>query len=82
MKSAILAVLLLLAVTALVSGAPAEVGKSRYGDETCLAVILHTLQLYKFVSLLNYELRHDECRNAGKIPGILIGALPAKVQMA
>jgi hypothetical protein len=39
MKTAILSVLLLLAVASTVSGAPAESGKSRYGDETCLAVI-------------------------------------------
>jgi hypothetical protein len=39
MKTVILAVLLLLAVASIVSGAPTESGKSRYGDETCLAVI-------------------------------------------
>jgi hypothetical protein len=44
MKTAILAVLLLFAVASLVSGAPAETGKSRYGDETCLVVILQTFK--------------------------------------
>jgi len=39
MKTAILAVLLLLAVTSLVSGAPTEGGKSQHGDEKCIAVI-------------------------------------------
>jgi hypothetical protein len=39
MKPAILAVLLLITVASRVSGAPAEIGKSRYGNETCLAVI-------------------------------------------
>ena len=43
MKSVILAVLLLLAVASLVSGAPAESGKWRYGHATCLVVILQTL---------------------------------------
>jgi len=75
MKTAILALLLLLAVASVVSGDTAESGKSRYGHETCLAVILQTLQLYKIVSLLNYVLRHDVWRNAGKIPGILVPAL-------
>jgi len=82
MKPAILAVLLLLAVASLVSGAPTERGKSRYGHETCLVVILRALQLYKNVSLFNYELRRDVWRNAGKTPGILIPALEAKVQVA
>jgi hypothetical protein len=80
MKTVILAVLLLLAVVSIVSGAPAESGevssdtqlapivsgdepgtlvisraelqsgKSRYGGETCLPVILLALQIYKFVS--------------------------------
>jgi hypothetical protein len=59
MKTVVLAVLLLLAVAAIVSGAPTESGKSWYGDEICLPVILQTLQLYKIVSLLNYKLRHD-----------------------
>ena len=44
MKTTILAVLLLLAVASVVSGAPAESGKSRYGHETCLVVILQTLK--------------------------------------
>jgi len=44
MKIAILAVLLFLAVASIVSGAPTESGKSRYGDETCLVVILQTLK--------------------------------------
>jgi hypothetical protein len=39
MKPVVLAVLLLLAVATIVSGVPEESGKSRYGDETCLAVI-------------------------------------------
>jgi hypothetical protein len=39
MKLAILAALLLIAVASLVSGAPAEIGKSRYGEEICLAAI-------------------------------------------
>jgi len=82
MKTAILAVLLLLAVASVVSGVPEESdivygdttkgGKSRYGDETCLPVILQTLQHCKIVSLLNYELRHDVWRNAGTNPGVLI----------
>jgi hypothetical protein len=37
-----------------------ENGKSPYGGETFLAVILQTLRLCKIASLLNYELRHDE----------------------
>jgi hypothetical protein len=82
MKTVVLAVLLLLAVASIVSGTPAESGKSRYGDETCLPVILQTLQLYKILSLLNYELRHDVCRNAGKSPGVLVPALEGKVQVA
>ena len=72
MKTAILAVLLLLAVASIVSGAPAESGKSRYELETCLAVILQTLQLYKMVYLLNYVLRHEVWRNVGKTPGVLV----------
>ena len=44
MKPVILAVLLLLADASLASGAPTESGKSRYGDETCLVVILQTLK--------------------------------------
>jgi hypothetical protein len=68
MKTAILAVLLLLlAVASIVSGAPAESGKSLYGHTTYLAVTLQKLQLCKFVSLLNYELRHDVWRNAVKL---------------
>jgi hypothetical protein len=82
MKTVILAVLLLLAVASVASGAPTESGKSRCGDETCLSVILQTLQLYKIVPLLNYELRHDVWRNAGKTPGILVPALEAKLQVA
>jgi hypothetical protein len=76
MKTVILAVLLLLlAVASIVSGAPTESGKSLHGHETRLAVILQTLQLYKFVSLLNYELRHEDVwKNGGKTPGILTSA--------
>jgi len=44
MKTAILAVLLLLAVASIVSGAPTESGKSRYGHETCLVVVLQKLK--------------------------------------
>jgi hypothetical protein len=78
MKTAILAVLLLLAVASMVSGDTTERGnttqkfKSRYGDETYFPVNLRTLQLYKFVSLLNYDLRHDVWRNAGKTPSVLV----------
>jgi len=94
MKPVVLAVLLLLAVASIVSGAPMESGivsgdtteggKFRYGDETCPPVILLTLQLYKIVTLFmcNYELRHDVWRNAGKTPGILVPPLQAKVQLA
>jgi len=81
MKTVILAVLLLLAVASIVSGAPAESGKSRYGDVTCFPVILQTLQLYRIVSLLNYELRNDVWGNAGKTPGDIVPALQAKVQV-
>jgi hypothetical protein len=66
----------------IVTGAPTKSGKSRYGHETCLPVILETLQLYKIFSLFNYELRHDVWRNASKTPGILFPALQAKVQVA
>jgi hypothetical protein len=59
-------------VASVASGDTTEGGKSRYGDETCLPVILQTLQHCKIVSLLNYELRHDVWRNAGKTPGVLI----------
>jgi hypothetical protein len=44
MKTVILAVLLLLAVAYVVSGAPVESGKQQYGHETCLAVILQALK--------------------------------------
>jgi len=81
MKTVILAVLLLLAVASVASGAPTENGKSRYGVATCLPVILQTLQLYTIVPLLNYELRHDVWRNDGKTPGVLVPALEAKVQV-
>ena len=64
-----------------VSGEAPASGKSLYGDEKCLPVILQTLQLYKIVSLLNYVLRHDVWRNAGKTPGILVPALDVKVQV-
>jgi len=89
MKPVVVAVLLLLAVTSIVSGDTAESsvefddtaesgvefddaaesdivsgditesGKSPYGGEKFLAVILQTLRLCKIASLLNYELRHD-----------------------
>ena len=68
MKTVILAVLLLLAVASIVSedtpttcivsddttksGNATEIGKSWYGDETCLPVISQNLQLYKFVFCL------------------------------
>ena len=39
MKTVILAVVLLLAVASIGSGAPTESGKLRYGDATCHAVI-------------------------------------------
>jgi len=52
MKTAILAVLLLLAVASLVSGAPTESGKSRYGHETCLDVILNAVRNLKRGSTL------------------------------
>jgi hypothetical protein len=81
MKPVVVAVLLLLAVAAIVSGAPTESGKSRYGDKTCLPVILQTPQLYKIVSLLNYKLRHDVWRHAVKTPGDLVPVLEAKVQV-
>jgi hypothetical protein len=81
MKPVVLAVLLLLAVAVIVSGAPTESGKSRYGDETCLPVILQTLQHYETVSLLNYDLRDDVWRNISKTPGILVPVLEAKVQL-
>jgi hypothetical protein len=67
MKTAILAVLLLLlAVASIASEAPMEMGKLGYGEETCLAVILQMHQHYKIFSLLNYELRHDIWGSAGK----------------
>jgi len=58
-----------------VSGDPNESGKSRYGDKTCLPVILQTPQLYKIVSLLNYKVRHGVWKNSGEIPGDLVRAL-------
>jgi len=65
-----------------VFGETAAIGKSRYGDETCLTANLQALKLYKVVSLLHYELRHDERRNEGKTLGVLVPALEAKVQLA
>ena len=65
-----------------VSGKVPASGKSRYEDETCLPVNLQSLQLYRFVSLLNYELRHDVLRNEVKTPGVLVPALEANVQLA
>jgi hypothetical protein len=82
MKTVILAVLLLLAVASIVSGAPAESGKSKYGHEMCLVVILQTRQPHKVASLFNYELLHDVWRNAGKTPRGLIPALETKLQVA
>jgi hypothetical protein len=82
MKTAILSVLLLLAVAYVVSGAPAESGKSRYGHETCLAIMLQKLQLNEIVSLFNYELRHDVWRNVVKRRDVLVTALETKVQVA
>jgi len=69
-------------VASIVFGDTMEGGKSRYGDETCLPVILLTLQIYKIVSLLNYELGHEVRKNAGQTPGILVLALQEKVQVA
>jgi hypothetical protein len=60
MKIAILVVLLLLALATIVSGAPTESGKARYGNAKCLAVFIKTLQFYKIGSLLNYKLRHED----------------------
>ena len=49
MKTVVLVVLLLLAVASIVAGAmalgaPAQSGKSQYGHETCLFVILQTVK--------------------------------------
>jgi hypothetical protein len=66
----------------IVSGDATESGKSRNGDETYLPVTLQTLQLYKILSLLNYELRHDEWRSRSKTPGVLVPTPEAKVQVA
>ena len=75
MKTVILAVLLLFAFASIVSGAPMEKGTSRYGNEKCLTLLIQTLQIYQVVSLLNYELRHEEVwKNGGKTPGILTSA--------
>ena len=75
MKTVILAVLLLFAVASIVSGAPTESGKSRYGNAECLVVFIQTLQIYKIVSLLNYELRHEDVwKNGGETPGISTSA--------
>jgi hypothetical protein len=92
MKPVILAVLLLLVITSIVSGDTTESGevsgdtttsgKSWYGHKACLPVILHTVQIHTFVSLLNYELRLDAWRNESKTPGILVPTLEAKVQLA
>jgi hypothetical protein len=82
MMTVILAVLMLLAVFSIVSGAPAERGKLRYGDETCLPVILQRLQLHTIASLLNYELSHGVWRNTSKNPGKLVLALEAKMKLA
>jgi type II secretory pathway component PulK len=53
MKIAILAVLLLLALATIASGAATESGKSRYRNAKCLAVFIKTLQIFKIASLLN-----------------------------
>ena len=82
MKTVILAVLMLLAVVSIVSGAPPESGKLRYGHETCLPVILQRLQLHTIASLLNYELSHGVWRNTSKNPGKLVLALEAKMKLA
>ena len=75
MNTVIVAVLLLFAVASFVSGAPTESGKSRYGNAKCLAVFIQTLQIYQIVSLLNYELRHEDVwKNGGKTPGFLTSA--------
>ena len=72
MKIVILAILLLLSVASIESGAPTESGKSWYGNAKFLAVFIQTLQIYKIVSLLQYELRHEDVwKNGGKTPGIL-----------
>jgi hypothetical protein len=65
-------------VTSIEAGVLKEGGKLRYGDETCLPVILQTLQRYKFVSLLNYVLHNDVWRNEGKNPEVLVAAPQAK----
>ena len=44
MKTVILAILMFLAVSSIVSGAPVESDQSGYGHETCLVVILQTLK--------------------------------------
>jgi hypothetical protein len=81
MKPVILALLVFLAVASLVSGAPTESGKSRYGDAKCVAVIAQMLLIYQIVSLLNYELRHEDVwKNGGKFPGILTSAPEALVR--
>ena len=41
---------------------------------------LPALQFYKIVSLLHYELRQDEWKNAVKIPSVLVPSAEAKVQ--
>jgi hypothetical protein len=81
MKTTILAVLLLLAVASIVSGAQTQIGKSRYGNAKCLAVFIKTFLIYKIVSLLNYELRHENVwKNGGKTPGILTSAPDASIR--
>jgi hypothetical protein len=40
--------------------------------------VFQKLQIYKIVSLLNYEMRHYVWRNAGKTPGVLVPVLQAK----
>jgi hypothetical protein len=79
MKTAILAVLLLLAVASLVSGAPAESGKLKHVSS--YAYRRFNVK-YKAVFLLNRELRHDDVcdvwGNAGTPTGILNSLLDAE----
>jgi len=59
-------------VASIESGDTKEGGKSRNGNETYLAVILQKLQIYKIISLLNYEIRQEVWRRESKTPGILV----------
>ena len=77
MKTAILAVLLLFAVASIVSGFLVPIymtnGKSLYGHEIFLFVMLKTLKFYfQSCFLLNHEFYHENVwGNAGKTQGIL-----------